>query len=459
MDVMQKMQSEKRLAAATVLFALVMGGCASVTKSPTPTPPVSVEPTTVPAPEESGPTPEVPAPAPEEPVPAPHDPAPEPEPAEPAPLPPPAEPVAEPPGEPAPEPLPPPHSRKLVPTTWASLPDWKRDNFEEALPAFLTSCTSLKFRAEWRAVCADAGRLAPNDKAAIRLFFESKFVPYAIRNGDGSAEGLVTGYYEPLVRGSLVKDGRYRYPVYAVPDDLLNIDIADLHPELKGLRLRGRLDGRKVVPYYTRAEIERGEAAVEGREILWVDDAVEFFFLQIQGSGRVRLPDGKVVRIGFAEHNGHPYKSIGRLLIERGELTLDKASMQGIKRWGAQNPDKLPALLQENPAYVFFRQLPESDLGPIGSLGVPLTPGRSIALDKTLLPLGAPIFLSTTWPLSSRPLNRLMMGQDTGSAIKGAVRADFFWGFGDDAGQQAGRMRQNGRMWLLYPKGFDPRLP
>lgn len=440
------MQNSNWLTAAVVILTLFAGGCASVTRSPPVPPPAAVEPPAAetPAPEpppEPGPPPEsVPEPA---------------EPAEPAPSPTPSEP----PGEPAPEPLPPPHSRALLPTAWASLPDWNRDNVEEALPAFLGSCASLKFRAEWQAVCADAGRLQTSDRTAIRQFFEQRFVPYAIRNGDGSDRGLVTGYYEPLVRGSLVKDGRYRFPVYGVPDDLLNIDIAEAYPELKGLRLRGRLEGRKVVPYYTRAEIERGEAAVAGREILWVDDAVEFFFLQIQGSGRVRLPDGKVVRLGFAEHNGHPYKSIGRLLIERGELTLDKASMQGIKRWGAQNPEKLPALLQENPAYVFFRQLPESELGPIGSLGVPLTPGRSIALDKNLLPLGAPIFLSTTWPLSSRPLNRLMMGQDTGSAIKGAVRADFFWGFGDEAGQLAGRMRQGGRMWLLYPKGFDPRLP
>jgi membrane-bound lytic murein transglycosylase A len=225
------------------------------------------------------------------------------------------------------------------------------------------------------------------------------------------------------------------------------------------MRLRGRLQGNKVVPYYTRAEIERGEAAMHGREILWVDDAVELFFLQVQGSGRVKLPGGEIVRIGFAEHNGHPYKSIGRVLVERGELPQDKASMQGIKQWGKQNPDLLPLLLQQNPAYVFFREMPSSSPGPVGALGVALTPGRSIAVDSSVMPLGTPVFLSSTWPLSARPLNRLVIAQDTGSAIKGAVRADFFWGFGDEAGQIAGRMRQSGRMWVLYPRGFEPRLP
>jgi membrane-bound lytic murein transglycosylase A len=235
------------------------------------------------------------------------------------------------------------------------------------------------------------------------------------------------------------------------------IDLAESNPALKGIRLRGRMQDKKVVPYYTRSEIERGLAPLRGREILWVDDPVELFFLHVQGSGRVRLPGGETVRIGFAEHNGHLYKSIGRILVERGELSADKASMQGIKQWAAKNPNKLAPLLQQNPAYVFFRELPDSPLGPIGALGVPLTPGRSIAVDALTTPLGAPVFLSTTSPLSARPLNRLVVAQDTGSAIKGAVRADFFWGFGDDAGQSAGRMRQRGRMWILYPRGFQPR--
>ena len=337
------------------------------------------------------------------------------------------------------------------------MPEWGSDRHAEALPALLLSCGSLKSQPEWQAVCALAAQIPVEDAAAVRQFFETSFVPYAVHNADGSAEGLVTGYYEPLLHGSRVPSKTYRFPVYGVPDDLLVVDLTETQPNLKGIRLRGRLQGNKVVPYYTRAEIERGVAAVRGREILWVDDAVELFFLQVQGSGRVKLTGGEIVRIGFAEHNGHPYKSIGRVLVERGELPLDKASMQGIKQWGKQNPDMLPLLLQQNPAYVFFREMPSSSPGPVGALGIALTPGRSIAIDSAIVPLGAPVFLSSTWPLSARPLNRLVLAQDTGSAIKGAVRADLFWGFGDEAGQIAGRMRQSGRMWVLYPRGFEPR--
>ena len=336
------------------------------------------------------------------------------------------------------------------------MPEWGSDRHAEALPALLLSCGSLKSQPEWQPACALAAQIPVEDAAAVRQFFETSFVPYAVHNADGSAEGLVTGYYEPLLHGSRVPSKTYRFPVYGVPDDLLVVDLTETQPNLKGIRLRGRLQGNKVVPYYTRAEIERGVAAVRGREILWVDDAVELFFLQVQGSGRVKLTGGEIVRIGFAEHNGHPYKSIGRVLVERGELPLDKASMQGIKQWGKQNPDMLPLLLQQNPAYVFFREMPSSSPGPVGALGIALTPGRSIAIDSAIVPLGAPVFLSSTWPLSARPLNRLVLAQDTGSAIKGAVRADLFWGFGDEAGQIAGRMRQSGRMWVLYPRGFEP---
>jgi membrane-bound lytic murein transglycosylase A len=365
------------------------------------------------------------------------------------------------PPQPTPVPLPsstlPPAAYNVV--EWTAIPDWGGDNPAEAISALLLSCSSLKSQPDWQAVCALATQLRKDDAGAARRYFETNFVPYSVRNAEGGAEGLATGYYEPLLYGSRTPGKKYRYPLYGVPDDLLVVDLSDQYPELKGMRLRGRLQGRKLVPYYTRAEIERGDAAVRGRELLWVDDPVELFFLQVQGSGRVKLPDGETVRVGFAEHNGHPYKSIGRVLIDRGELSADKASMQGIKQWAKQNPDMLPMLLQQNPAYVFFRELPGQEPGPIGALGVALTPGRSLAVDPAAIPLGAPVFLSSTWPLSARPLNRLMLAQDTGSAIKGAIRADFFWGFGDEAGALAGRMRQSARMWLLYPKGFSPRLP
>ncbi len=419
-----RMLKEKWLALA--LCAVVASGCASVT-NPRTTPPAQPFPEPVP-----------PLTTPPQPEPAPVS---APEPAI----------VA------APEP--PSQSRSYELQDWPALPDWNNDNLAEALPAFLLSCNALKSAAEWASPCAAAARIRKADPMAARQFFESAFAPWLVHNADGATEGLVTGYYEPLLHGSRVYGRTYRFPIYGVPADLLVIDLAESNPDLKGIRLRGRMQDKKVVPYYTRAEIERGLAPLRGREILWVDDPVDLFFLHVQGSGRVRLPGGETVRVGFAEHNGHPYKSIGKILVERGELSVDKASMQGIKQWAAKNPGKLAPMLQQNPAYVFFREMPESPLGPVGALGVPLTPGRSIAVDALTTPLGAPVFLSTTSPLSSRPLNRLVLAQDTGTAIKGAVRADFFWGFGDEAGQSAGRMRQSGRMWILYPRGFQPKAP
>ncbi|MFL6579152.1 MAG: murein transglycosylase A [Burkholderiales bacterium] len=299
--------------------------------------------------------------------------------------------------------------------------------------------------------------MGKGDPIAAREFFESSFAPWLVHNATGATEGLVTGYYEPLLYGSRHFGREFRFPIYAVPSDLLTIDLAQTNPELKGIRLRGRVQDKKIVPYYSRAEIENGLAAVRGLEIAWVDDPVELFFLHVQGSGRIKLPDGEIMRVGFAEHNGHPYVSVGKILVERGELSVDKASMQGIKQWAARNPAKLGPLLQRNPAYVFFREMPGSAAGPTGAQGVPLTPGRSIAVDPQTTPLGAPVFLATTAPLTMRPLNRLVIAQDAGTAIKGPVRADFFWGFGDDASQSAGRMRQAGTMWILYPRGSQPK--
>lgn len=378
-----------------------------------------------------------------------------------APAPPVVEPVAPPPAAaPAVEPLPPPaipptpseRVGRLLPANWDALPGWREDDMRGVWSAFLHSCRALRSRAEWQPACWAATELQKHDPRSLRQFFEAHLRPYAVRNDDGSDTGMVTGYYEPLLRGSRQRTAEFRYPIYAVPDDLLVVELGELFPALQGQRVRGRVEGRRVVPYFTRQEIESGRAAVRDRELLWVDDPVELFFLHVQGSGRVRLTDGDTVRVGYADHNGHPYRSIGRVLIERGELTLENASMQGIKAWGRDNPERLRELLAENPAYVFFRELPDANNGPIGAIGVPVTAGRSIAVDPRAVPLGAPVYLSTTWPLSSAPLNRLMLAQDTGSAIKGAVRADFFWGFGDEAARQAGRMRQTGRMWVLLPK-------
>lgn len=339
---------------------------------------------------------------------------------------------------------------------WEMLPDWLTTDLHPSWAAFLQSCRALKHKPDWREVCARADALAQPDNEALRSFFEDAFTPYQVFNPDGSASGLITGYYEPRLSGSRVKTARFKYPLYAAPDDLLTIDLSEVYPQLKSLRLRGRLEGRHVVPYYSRAEIDGGRG--EQRVLFWVDNAVELFFLQIQGSGRIELADGRLIKVGYADQNGRPYVSIGKKLIEMGELTADQASMQGIKHWAAQNPAKLAGLLEQNPSYVFFRELPENLSAPLGALGVPLTDAYSIAIDPRTIPLGLPVFLSTTYPNTAEPLNRLMLAQDTGGAIRGAVRADFFWGFGDQAGAQAGRMKQAGQMWVLFPKGAEPAL-
>ncbi len=343
-----------------------------------------------------------------------------------------------------------------VPAQWSALPGWTHDDLKPAWETFLQSCTALKKQVLWSEVCNSAASLQNPGSAALRTFFETQFTPYQVVNMDRSEEGMITGYYEPLLKGSHKPSKRYRFPIYAAPDELLTIDLSSSYPDLKELKLRGRLDGRKVVPYYTRAEIMSNPQILQGYEFLWVEDEVELFFLHVQGSGRIMLDDGEIIKIGYADQNGHPYSSIGKLLVQRGELLLENASMQGIKQWGQNNPRKLPELLQNNARYVFFRELPSDLSGPIGALGVPLTAGRSIAIDPQSIPQGAPVYLATTWPNSKKPLNRLMVAQDVGSAIKGGVRADFFWGFGHDAGNQAGKMKQSGKMWILMPRAYVP---
>jgi len=367
---------------------------------------------------------------------------------QPAPTPPPVQ-VTPPPGPPAVI-----DTGALRRASWNELPEWRAEDPAQAWQAFLTSCRAFGNQGAWREVCAAAAGIGNPDRDAARRFFETHFTPFRVARADGGDEGLITGYYEPLLRGSRSASARYRFPVYGVPDDLLVIDLAETYPELKGLRLRGRLEGRRVVPYYDRAQIGQGRAALSGREIAWVDDAIELFFLQVQGSGRVVLESGETLRVGYADHNGFPYRSIGRYLADRGDLPLEKASMQGIQAWARANPDRLTELLNVNARYVFFRELPEGLPGPIGSLGVPLTARRSLAVDPEFVPLGAPVYISTTWPLSSRPLHQLMLAQDTGSAIRGAVRADFFWGNGEEAAREAGRMKQPLRMWVLLPSTY-----
>lgn len=342
----------------------------------------------------------------------------------------------------------------LKPASWEEIDGFGQDDLSQAWAAWQIGCSTLKNRAEWLAACTAGARLANPNKADVQAYFKQYFNAYQATNIDGSDTGLITGYYQPLLKGSRQKTTRYRYPLYARPDDLITVELAELYPELANKRVRGRLVENKLIPYYNRAEIERQPASLQGKELLWVDDVIDLFFLQIQGSGIIQLENGEQVPVGYADQNGHSYQSIGRLLIERGELTIDKASMQGIKDWARNNLDKLAELLNSNPSYVFFRELPLGLPGPIGALGVPILAERTVAIDPKHIPLGAPLFLSTTYPNSQKPLKRMMMAQDTGGAIKGGVRADFYWGAGDQAGVQAGAMKQRGKIWVLLPKEF-----
>jgi membrane-bound lytic murein transglycosylase A len=342
----------------------------------------------------------------------------------------------------------------LRPVAFSSLPGWDRDDLRDAWPAFLASCDVMVKRADWKEPCSVARTVDDASTRAIRIFFEAFFMPQQVFNPDGTDNGLVTGYYEPLLNGSRKRGGPYQTPLHKVPDDLLTVDLGSIYPELKNMRLRGKLVGTKVVPYPARAELAKS-GALAGSELIWVDNPVDAFFLQVQGSGRVQIADTKeTVRVAYADQNGHPYRSIGRYLVDKGELTMDQASAQGIKAWLAANPKRQQELLNANPGYVFFKEEKLSDprKGPKGALGVPLTPQRSVAVDPNYIPLGAPIFLSTTQPGSTVPLQRMMVAQDTGGAIKNAVRADFFWGFGAQAGEKAGRMKQRGMLWVLLPK-------
>jgi membrane-bound lytic murein transglycosylase A len=304
---------------------------------------------------------------------------------------------------------------KYVPAAWTALPGWSDDRVDEAWPALRAGCAALVASAAtsalWQGPCIAAQTVTPIDRNTVRAFFENHFIPYQVVAADGRDTGMVTGYYEPLLDGSRVRSARYNVPLYAAPDDLLTIDLTELYPELKNMRLRGRVEGKRVVPYWSRADIEHGAAPVVDKTLVYVADPVEAFFLQIQGSGRVRLTEGGSMRVGYADQNGHPYRSIGRVLVDRGELPLERASMQGIREWGRRNPEKLGPLLDENPSYVFFREVPpptpgtlEAQIdGPFGSLGVPLCASAPSPLIR------APF--RSACRSTSRPLTRFRRGR------------------------------------------------
>lgn len=338
--------------------------------------------------------------------------------------------------------------------SWAELPGWRDDSLAQAWPALLNSCQIMPARdTRWSELCADATLFTSPDEGTARAFFESRFVAHEMSGNNGAADGLITGYYEPLLQGSLIRSNRFRYPLYGRPDDLVVVDLGGLYPELQGKRYRGRLGGNRVVPYYSRAEISNGKRPPDKAILAWVDDPVMLFFLEIQGSGRIQLPDGKMLHVGYADQNGHPYVAIGRTLVDSGVMKLEDATMPAIRGWLKANPDKAQAVLNSNPSYVFFTLRENSVSGPVGALNVPLQPERSIAVDPAFIPLGSPVWFDTSLPGNgeARPYRRLVFAQDTGGAIRGPIRADLFLGFGEHAEHVAGNMRQRGKMYVLLP--------
>ena len=353
------------------------------------------------------------------------------------------------------------------PAAWSDLPGWEADRLIEAKPAMVLSCARISRLdpgqslgpdgiggavADWQRACANVLQ-APDDQ--FRAALERAFIPYRVIDETGDDHGLFTGYYEASLTGSREKTAKFNTPLRGRPDDLVMVQLGGFRDHLKGQRIAGRVIDGQLQPYEDRAAIVAGALDKTAPVIAWVDDEVAAFFLQIQGSGRVRLPDGTTMRVGYAGQNGHPYVPIGRVLIEEGELSRENVSLQTIRDWLKQNPDQADRVMNANPSYVFFREI--EGPGPIGGEGVPLTPERSLAIDRSLLPYGAPVFLEVEDPLDARRLIRqLMVAQDTGGAIRGGVRGDFFWGYGPEAEERAGRMKSRGRYWFLLPVPNQP---
>ena len=336
---------------------------------------------------------------------------------------------------------------------WNEVPSWNDDRHADSWPALMNNCRILSNRQVWNRICTAAQALDNPDHKQAREFYETWFSPHIVHGADGKSTGLITGYYEPLLFGSTEPDGDYRYPIYRRPENLLKIDLSDAYPELKGKRIRGRVEGNRVISYFSREQIDSEQNPLAGLELLWLNDRDDVFFLHIQGSGRIKLTDGRTVGAGYADQNGHPYVAIGRVLIERGELEREEVTLFTIREWLRNNPEQARALLNENPSYVFFEIRESVEEGPIGSLTTPLTPERSIAIDPAVIPLGTPIWLQTSLPENpGQPFNRLFIAQDTGGAIKGPLRADIFWGNGDRAEQMAGLMKQPGKLIALLPR-------
>jgi membrane-bound lytic murein transglycosylase A len=361
---------------------------------------------------------------------------------------------------------------QYAPVAWADIAGWNEDDHLQAFNAFRASCRPIAAQhtlptepkalgISLRHPCRAARAAELSDGAKARGFFEAHFLPMQIsRLGEG--EGFVTGYYEPVIDGSRTQTDVYTVPVYRRPSNLF---VRGVRQSATGLPNKGqvfrKIGRRKLVPYYDRAEIEDGAIAGRGLEICWLKNHTDLLFTQIQGSARVRLEDGSMLRINYDAHNGYPYTPVGRILIERNIVPKDQMSMQRIREWMDQNPDGAKELRRQNRSYVFFREVNLSDKDEaVGAQGVPLTPGRSIAVDKSLHVYGTPFFIEGELPIESEqsktPFRRLMVAQDTGSAIVGPARADIYFGAGMDAGKVSGRLRHNMRFVILVPKGLDP---
>ena len=340
-----------------------------------------------------------------------------------------------------------PDKLRLTETTFDDLDGFETDQIKQALPALKKSCSVLEKRyARWQKFCKKLNHEKFSTDGELRSFIKEEMRVFSVNNNE---TGLFTGYYEPEIEGSLVKTKEYAVPVYALPQDIVRIDLGKFNPKFKGEILFGKQDGKEIKPYLTRREIETGEIKFPVQVIAWVKEPAELFILQIQGSGILKLPDGKKVGIGYAGNNGHAFTGIGSIMARQGLLKGGVYTMADIKNWLIANPQQAQSLMHENPRYIFFKKTDRP--GAVGSLGVSLTAGRSLAVDPAYVPLGSFLWLQTTAPDGSA-LNRLVSAQDTGSAIKGAVRGDFFWGTGDNALKEAGRMKSRGIYFLLLPK-------
>lgn len=333
---------------------------------------------------------------------------------------------------------------------WQNLPNWKKDNHAEALSSFVNSCKVMQNDPRWKKVCLEAFEQDLNDSVGARIFFETHFLPYEVIADGQRKKGLITGYYLPVLNGSRTKTERYRYPIYKKPSDLVIVESALFGRNERSFRGRITAD-QKIVPYYTRAEIDAPKSPLAGQELLFVDDDIALFFLHIQGSGFVKLPNGERVQVNYDGQNGQKYHAIGKTLIDEGKIARDGVSLQSIRDYLISNPNDKQRVLNTNPSYIFFKEGNISE-GVTGTQGAKLTSGRSLAVDRGLIDLGTPIFLEFDHPQKVATVSKLLVAQDTGGAIKGAVRADYFWGESENAEESAGNMKSEGKIWVLLPK-------